>query len=132
MNYIFNLIFLILIGCNNQSNKVQPIIDTAKLFDPNPQTNNEGTTGTDFYSRNIVLTQPDYSINFNEQVHKFSNLFRVAEFIKFNKEEIMQSKFYLIADSNTSFEKILSILDILKENKITDYRVITYNYKITS
>ena len=132
MRYILPFLVLIATGCSGQQDSDQKAkIDTAKLFDPNPHSDEVGASEVNIFKRNIVLTQPDYYGVLNDSEYKLKTLEKVKEFIKSNKKQIQQNKFYIITDSSTSFKKTLSIIDILKENEITNYKVINYQQYLT-
>src|SRR5262245_38140397 len=132
MRYVLILFILITAGCSGQQGSGQQTkIDTAKLFNPNPHTDQSGASEVNILKRNIVLTQPDYYVVFNDRGHKLEPLDKVREFIKSNKEQIQKNKFYIITDSSTAFEKTVSIIDILKENQVTNYKVINYQQYFT-
>jgi biopolymer transport protein ExbD len=127
MKYFLPLFILSITSCSGQqSAEQQSKIDTAKLFNPNPQTDEIGASEVNIFKRNIVLTKPDYYIVFNEKEHKLETLGKVKEFIKANGEQIQKNKFYIITDSGTSFKKTATIIKILTENQITNYKVINY------
>lgn len=127
MKYFLPFLILSITSCSGQQSAEQQIqIDTASLFNPNPHTDEIGASEVNIFKRNIVLTKPDFYIVFNEKEHKLETLGKVKEFIKINKEQVQKNKFYIITDSSTSFKKIVSIINILKECQITNYKVINY------
>src|SRR5688572_22230678 len=114
MRYILPFLMLTVTGCSGQpGSEQQTKIDTAKLFNPNPQTDEIGASEVNIMKRNIVLTQQNYYIVFNDKKHKLETLDKVRQFIKSNKEQIQKNKFYIIIDSSTSFKKTVSIINIL-------------------
>ena len=125
MRYILLLLILFATGCSGQStNNRQGKIDTAKLFNPNNHPYHAGAKQVDMFRRNIALTQPDFYVMLNDSEYKFETLKKLSDFIKTNKSEIQKDLFYLLTDSNTAFKKIVSTIDALTENQITDYKVI--------
>jgi biopolymer transport protein ExbD len=60
----------------------------------------------------------------------FLELSRLAEYVEKYADSIKQKKFFIIIDSNVRFERTLSVIDILKKNKIDNYRV--YNWSESS
>lgn len=127
MKYFLTFLLLSITSCSGQqSAEQQTKIDTAKLFNPNPQTDEIGASEVNIFKRNIVLTKPDYYIVFNEKEHKLETLGKVKEFIKANGEQIQKNKFYIITDSSTSFKKTVSVINILAESNIANYKVINY------
>lgn len=127
MKYFLPFLILSITSCfGQQCTDQQSKIDTARLFNPDPQTDEIGASEVNIFKRNIVLTKPDYYIIFNEKEHKLETLGKVKEFIKANGEQIQKNKFYIITDSSTSFKKTISVINILAESNITNYKVINY------
>jgi len=125
MRYVLLLLILAITGCSGQeTTKEHSRIDTAKLYDPNPQSDEIGGSEATIFRRNIVLTKPDYYVIINEQEHKLETIDKVKDFIKSHKEQIQENKFYIVRDSSTAFNKIVSIINILTENQIKNYKVI--------
>jgi biopolymer transport protein ExbD len=132
MRYILPFLVLLATGCSGQQDSERRVkIDTAKLFNPNPQSDEVGASEVNIFKRNIVLTQPEYYGVFNDKEYKLETLDKVKEFIKSNKQEIQKNKFYIITDSSTSFKKTISIINIFRENQITNYKVINYQQYFT-
>lgn len=125
MRSILFLPILLAIGCSGQNtNKEQVRIDTAKLFNPNPQPGDRGAEEMNIFKRNIFLTQPNYYIIFNDVEHELKTIDKVSDYIKLNKAQIQKGKFYIIVDSSTAFKKVVSVINLLVENQITNYKVI--------
>ena len=126
MRSILPYLLLIVMSCSGQPGIEQEAkIDTTKLFNPHPETVEIGAAAVNMFKRNIIFQLPEhYIITFNDKEHELTTLRNVEEFISSNKDEIQKHKFYLITDSSTRFKRIVSIIDILKENQIFDYIVI--------
>jgi len=132
MQYFFLFLIVLATGCagqntNDKTNK----IDTAKLFNPNNHPDHPGAKDVNIFKRNIVLTQPDFYANLNDKEYKFESLIKLSDFVKTNKIEIQKELLYVLADSNTAFKKIVSAIDALTENNITDYKVINVQQYFT-
>lgn len=132
MRHILPFLLLFVASCSGkQSAEQQSQNDTAKLFDPSPRTDEIGASEMNIFKRNIILTEPGYTIVFNDKENKLKTLDKVKEFIESNKTEIQKKKFYIITDSSTSFEKIFTVINILKEHQIPDYKVINTDQYLT-
>lgn len=125
MRSILYLPILLAIGCSGQNTSNEQVkIDTAKLFNPNPQPGDRGAEEMNILKRNIFLTRPEYYIIFNDVEHELKTIDKVSDYIKLNKAQIQKGKFYIIVDSSTAFKKIVSVINLLVENQITNYKVI--------
>lgn len=125
MRYILSFLILIVAGCSGQSASDQRSkIDTTKLFNPHPETDEIGASEMNIFKRNILLARPGYYVVFNEREHEMETLDKARAFIQSNAEQIRKNKFYIITDSSTTFKKIVSVIDVLTENQINDYKVI--------
>ncbi len=132
MRCILPFFILTVTGCSGQqTTEQQNKIDTTKLFNPNPESDETGASDMNIFKRNIVLIQPDYYIILNGQEHKLETVDKVKEFIKSNEKQIQKEKFYIITDSSTAFKKTVSIINILVENRITNYKVINVQKYLT-
>jgi biopolymer transport protein ExbD len=127
MKYLFICFMFIVAGCNSQSGNKPAVTDTAKLFDPHPETYEEGAKEMHILKRNISLIHPGYYITtFNDEYKPMKKTEEVEKFVRDNSDAIRKSKFYIIIDSNTSFSKTKSVIDIFLDNKIDDYKVLNY------
>lgn len=132
MRYIFLFLTILATGCSGQNtnDKINKI-DTAKLFNPNNHPDHSGANEVNMFKRSIVLTQPDFYAILNDKEYKFETLIKLNDFVKTNKIEIQKDLFYVLTDSNTAFKKIVSTIDALTENQITDYKVINVQQYFT-
>lgn len=76
------------------------------------------------FKRAIALFRPEYYILLNDREHELKTIKEVKDFIASNRDEIKKDLFYVLIDSNTSFKNTTSVIDILVENKVSDYKVI--------
>lgn len=126
--FLHLLLPIFAIACSGQEpgKQQQAVIDTAKLFNPHAQPGEEGSAeeATNMFTRSIVLFKPGYYFMLKKQEHKLEKEKDVKRFIGENKKEMKKSKVYIMTDSNTAFSKILSTINLLKEQQVTDYKVI--------
>jgi hypothetical protein len=132
MRYTLLFLVLAITACSAQTSQQQGRIDTAKLFNPNSHPDHAGARDMNIFKRAIALVQPDlYSISLNAKELSMAKMTKAKEFIVANKEEIRENLFYIVIDSSTDFKRTVSVIDLLKENSITDYKVINYQQYFT-
>jgi len=95
-----------------------------KLF--NPKSEPEFAEDRQMLKNCIVLFYPNYTVMHNETENTFIDLNDLSTHLHKNASLLTQRKFYVIIDSNTKFEKIVSVLNLLQKNKIDNYKVINY------
>lgn len=120
------LFFCIIIwtSCSGQQTKVgQTQIDTAKLFDPRPDKMEVNFEPLDVYKNCIAIKKGFFVIVINQIQNRFDTESELANYIKSHSSEI-KSKFYVLYDSSINFKQIVTILDLLRNNKVDNYRVI--------
>jgi biopolymer transport protein ExbD len=125
MRALFFFLILFSIGCSGQQTKEQSSkIDTLNLFDPKPEPN----SGEDaFMFKNcIVLFYPGFTVIHEGTEYTIEDLIALSKHLRKNAALLRQRKFYVLIDSTTKFKKTLSVLDLLQEQKIGNYRVINY------
>ena len=121
------LFFSIIIwtSCSGQKTKVeQSQIDTLKLFDPKPDKVEVNFMPLDVYKNCIALKTDFFVIVINGIQNRFDTESEVAAYIKTHSEEIIKRKFYVLYDSSINFKQIVWALDLLKNNKVDNYRVV--------
>lgn len=130
MRYIVIFLTVFATGCFGQRSgkDSKSKIDTAKLFNPNNHPDHSGAKEMNMFKRSILLTHPELYAVLNDSEYKFEAAKKLNEFLNTNKDEIQKDLFYILIDSNTAFKRIVSTLDLLKENQITDYKVINIQY----
>lgn len=125
MRYVFLFLILIATGCSGQNtNGKITKVDTVKLFNPNNHPDHSGANEMNIFRRSIVLTQSEFYAVLNESEYKFESLGMLNDFVKANKVEIQKDLFYVLTDSNTAFNRIVSVIDALTKNEVADYKVI--------
>lgn len=82
------------------------------------------------YKHCIDLTQSGYIIMINETRYRRSNEQELVAFIKNNRKDINRQKISIISDSITSYEKIVNTLDIITEQKIKNYKLVSVDGKL--
>jgi biopolymer transport protein ExbD len=125
MKALFFSLILFSIGCSGQQTKEKSSkIDTLKLFDPKPEPN----SGEDalMFKNCIVLFYPGFTIIHEGTEYTIEDFNALSGYLQKNAAILRQRKFYIIIDSSTRYEKTLSVLDLLQEHKIDNYRVINY------
>ena len=93
------------------------------MFDPIPYPQEAPDA---MFKNSIVLFQQNYNLVHNGTEQSFDKLNQVVSHIEKNAALIRQKKFYIIVDSNTKFDKTVTVIDVLKKNKINNYKVINY------
>jgi len=115
---------IILASCSGQQTKVeQSKIDTAKLFDPRPDKIEVNFVPFDVYKNCIAIKEGFFVIVINQIQNRFDTESELANYIKSHSDEI-KNKIYVLYDSSINFRQIVTVLDLLKNNKVDNYRVI--------
>ena len=119
MRYIVIFLTVFATGCFGQRSgkDSKSKIDTAKLFNPNNHPDHSGAKEMNMFKRSILLTHPELYAVLNDSEYKFEAAKKLNEFLNTNKDEIQKDLFYILIDSNTAFKRIVSTLDLLKENQ---------------
>jgi len=125
MRYLLPFLILFATGCSGQKTKEQQThIDTLKLFDPKPEP--PSAQDAQMFKNCMVLFYPNYTVIHSSTEYSFDNLDSLTNFLKTNAYAIRQNKFYLISDSSTKYSKIVSAIDVLRNTKIDNYKIINY------
>ena len=120
------LFFCIIIwtSCSGQQTQVeQTQIDTIKLFDPRPDKIEVNFMPLDIYKNCIAIKQGFFVIVIDQIQNRFDTESELANYIKSHSDEI-KNKIYILYDSSINFKQIVTVLDLLKNNKVDNYRVI--------
>lgn len=125
MRLLLFLCIIVCTSCSGQQNKVdQTHIDTVKLFDPRPDKIEVNFMPLDIYKNCIAIKQVFFVIVINEIQNRFDTESELAAYIKTHSDEISKRKIYVLFDSSISFKQIVLTIDLLKSNKLDNYRVI--------
>jgi biopolymer transport protein ExbD len=131
MRYLFIILSAVVCNVQGQFVKAKAIIDTVRLFDPFPS--NENTPDYGMFKNAIAIFYANgYDVRCNSTPVKLKKLSEVSEYIAKKAATIKKKKFYILIDSNTRFEKTVSIIDILKKNRIDNYKVINHQQYFSS
>jgi biopolymer transport protein ExbD len=119
-------VFVILVCCisctgGGTSGKTSAI-DTAKLFNPMPDTG--FTNPFDWFKNAVALKAGYYILSANDVQKQAGNVKDLCGVLKLYAGEIRKRKFYLLCDSTVAFSEILVTIDCLKENDISNYKVV--------
>jgi biopolymer transport protein ExbD len=128
MRYFLFVLIVFAVSCSSaQTKDAQTHIDTAKLFDPYPEPESSYSAQDELMFKNaIALFKPGFTTIYFGKENTFTLEDEVSNYFKKNADSIRQNKFFLIIDSNTKFEKTVSVINLLKKNKIDNYRVINF------
>ena len=121
------LFFCIIVwtSCSGQQTKVeQNQIDTVKLFDPKPDKIEVNFMPLDIYKNCVAIKKGFFVIVINEIQNRFDTESELTNYIKTHSEEISKRKIYVLYDSSINLKQIVTVLDLLKHNKVDNYRVI--------
>lgn len=114
-----------LAGCSgNQAKEQSSKVDTLTLLDSKPEPN----SGEDMFMFNncIVLFYPSYTVIHEGAENTFTELDAFSRHLQKNAALYSQRKIYVLIDSTTEAKKTVSVLDVLREYKIDNYKVINY------
>jgi hypothetical protein len=126
MRYLILGLLFFVIGCSGpkkRSINSNSVIDTLKLFDPNPQ---EGklVEHQAVLCNCLMLDKEKIAAGIDCQKIEMQNDNELKELLQKSVANITKQKFYIVY-SNTSDKRIFEIIDIVKAAKIEDYKVIT-------
>lgn len=118
-------------SCSGQQSKPKEeriYYDTLKLLEP--KISKEDVASPQDYKHCIDLTQSDYLIVINGAKYFKANKGELSAFIKNKRKDIIKQKISVISDSLTSYRKIVNILDIITEQKINNYKLVSVYGKL--
>lgn len=119
-------------GCIGQSKKpINKGLDTAKLFNPHPESEEMGADQMHMFERNLSLVASNYILRHDNIYQSFKSIKEAGSFIPTIRKSIGNAKFYLIINNSTSFDSVYYVIQILAQNQITDYQVVNYQTYIT-
>jgi biopolymer transport protein ExbD len=120
------VVFLMLVWCigcsSGHTNKKGGAIDTAKLFDPIPDTN--FVTPLDWFKNAVAFKADYYIVSANDVQKQAGPVKDLCGFIHQYAGEIRKQKFYLLCDSSVAFSRVVATIDCLAANSITNYKVV--------
>jgi hypothetical protein len=120
------LLLVSLMACSSPQTNSQPaLIDTATLFNPNPQMQDKAVD-ISMFDHCLMIDGDSLAITLNAEKHTLENTKAMKEFVQANTASIMQQRLYIIYANNTPFQKITELIDILKLSKITNYQAIKH------
>ena len=127
MRYLILIVLFFAANCSqhydqqNTDNYSQ--IDTAKLFDPKPELDS-AVENADILNHCLMLDGDKMKIVLNEQNQELRNIKELSEFLSANSTIIEKQKFYIIYHNGTAVKNIIEIIDVTKEAKIDNYKVV--------
>ena len=126
------LLTLLLLSCSGQETKPKEekiYYDTLNLLEP--KISNEDIASLQDYKHCIDLTQSGYIIVINGVKHQKANEQELSSFIKKVRKDIIKQKMSIISGSQTSYEKIINTLDLMAEQKIKEYKLVSVDGKLS-
>ena len=118
---------IIFTACSGQQTNVdQTPIDTVKLFDPRPDKIAVNFMPFDIYKNCIAIKQGFFVTAIDQIQHRWDTESELANYINAHSGEI-KNKMYVLYDSTIKFKQIVTVLDLLKKNKVDNYRVVDMN-----
>jgi hypothetical protein len=127
MRYLILGLLYFAIGCSEykkQNTNNGPKVDTAKLFDPNPQEDTLAEKQS-FLCNCLMLEKENIAASIGCQKVELRDDKELQELLQNNAADIDKQKFYIIYSNNTSNKRIADIIAIVKAAKIYDYKVIS-------
>jgi hypothetical protein len=126
MKYCFVIALFMVVSCTNNKRKIihgSTKIDTAKLFDPNPQSGATNDFGTLFYNC-VMLREDGITVSIVYERKDITSIDHLEDTLRKYRDEIQKQKFYLNYGYGTSFNKILEVIDVIKASGIDNYKVV--------
>lgn len=97
--------------------------DTLNLLLPKPGKGD--TASAQDYKHSIIVTPTGYTITMNGREYNLSDDEEFASFLKTNKKLVNKHKLTIIITPGVSYEQIITMLDIIKQQKVEKYKVIS-------
>jgi biopolymer transport protein ExbD len=119
--FLFVLTLFAKDSLGQQAKERQTKIDTIKLFDPKPDSTDFGFT--EMFKNCVVLNQSSYGLVVQQKKYQINTEKELIAAIGNNKKEIVKSKLYVLVDSSISFNKIVSMIDVLKKSSIDNCKI---------
>lgn len=119
----FTLLFTSCSEQNTKSKEAKVYYDTLRLLEP--KTDKEEIASALDYRHSIDLTKDRYVITINGVKNQKANFQELSAFLKKNRKQIIKQKISIISGSQTSYEQIVAILDLLNDQHIKDYKLIS-------
>jgi biopolymer transport protein ExbD len=109
----------------NKTGNPEVAIDTATLFDPKPEPEEEGAAEMNLFTNAVaVMGNEGFTVHVNDKMYVCKDLEELEDSLGNDAGEIAHNKFYIWIDSSTSFKSIVSVIDVLRKVKIENYKVI--------
>ena len=128
---LVSLFTLLLFSCSGQEAKakVEKIYyDTLNLL--KPKISKEDIALPQDYKHCIDLTKSGYIVVINGVKHQTSNEQELLSLVKKARKDIIKQKLSIISDSQTSYEKIITALDLMTDQKIGKYKLISVDGRL--
>jgi len=126
IRYLIVSLSLIGISCSGQEQSNQQVqIDTAKLFDPKPDAKDFGSP--EMFKNCLLLNQRPYGLIIQGNQFQIKTDKELFNTVQNQKEQIIKSRFYVFVDSSIAFNKIITLIDYLKQSGFDNYRVINFD-----
>ncbi len=127
MRYLILGLLFFATGCSEskqQSVNNNSVLDTVKLFDPNPR---EGklVENEAVLCNCLMLEKEMVAASIGCQKNELRNDKELKELLQNNVANIDKHKFYIVYSNNTLDKRIIEIIGIVKAAKIYNYKVIT-------
>jgi biopolymer transport protein ExbD len=132
MRYLLLIILLPVLSCAQQTNRPGNPVDTLKLFDPRQDPRPAGAAEMEVFFNSIALMDPNgFTIRENDKIYVCGGWKELEDSLTRNAAHISKRKFYIWKDNNTSFQRIVSLIDLLKKVGIDNYKVLDFDKSFT-
>ena len=108
-----------------QSSNKQAQIDTVKLFDQKQEPVDYAST--EMFKNFVLLIQQLFALTIQGKQFQIKSDKELFKKIQEQKAQVAKSKFYIIVDSSFAFDKIVDIIDNVKNSGISNYKVINFD-----
>lgn len=102
---------------------VQP--DTMNL--PLPKPYKGDTASAKDYKHSIQITPTGYTVTMSGRKYPLSGDDELASFLESNSTQVNKDKLSIIVSPEVSYEKLVTMLDLIRQQKIEKYKVISAN-----
>ena len=116
--FTYVLPVIVFVACHTQHGHIpHGPIDTAQLFNPS------GDSLSGFNTNMLYAGPKQYFIKYNDSSLLTEDTNQLSAFIKANLKTILSNQLEIVVDSSKKFDDILDLIDFVKAQRVSNYRV---------
>ncbi len=118
------MLLLFSFDCLGQAKEQPSKADKLNLADPKP--GSPSPEDTLMFKNSLVLFRKGYTVIYNSTANTFTNLKALSSYLQKTSPLLKRRKVYILIDSNTKPDKIVSVLDLLQKHRIENYKLVNH------